>query len=493
MREIAYCFITIILMISVLQSQEDVEDMMRKLQEATQEKINQSEQAVQDFIDKNDAEFAKFLEEDWRMFQAFKGEVRDEKPKPKTIPVAEVKKDIVYTGKPVEKIPIPKYSAQEKVKPMIEYKFRPDIKKKKITVDFFNVKLEPEYDVKMQTLVLRDINNESISNCWETLSASDYEALLEQTKAYKNNINLNDWGNILLLHEIGSEMFNKSNNESNLFIWFMMSKMGYDIKIGYDNANIFLLIPSKNMIYSTPYLMLNSRKYFIVSLDNSNTNESGAIYTYEGEYPGSDRLFSMNIDNSPIFLNQKINREYNFKYKDTYYTVPVIFNKDAIDFFEYYPQTNFEVYFTSKVTPSVDYSFSIAFKPLIENKSETEAVNIILRFVQTAFEYKTDGEHFGREKPLFPEETLYYKYSDCEDRSILFAHLVRELLGLEVIGLNYPSHIATAVKFDIPVSGDYITYNQKKYLICDPTYINADIGQCMPRFKYEKLEIIHLK
>lgn len=31
----------------------------------------------------------------------------------------------------------------------------------------------------------------------------------------------------------------------------------------------------------------------------------------------------------------------------------------------------------------------------------------------------------GREKALFPEESLFYNYSDGEDRSILFADLVR--------------------------------------------------------------------
>lgn len=188
-----------LLMLSSLNAQDDVEEMVKKLQRATQDYIDNTEKAVQDFIDKNDAEFAKFLEEDWQMFQAFKGEVRDEKPKPKTIPVAEAQKDIVFTGKPVEKIPIPKYSAQEKVEPIIKSSFRPSVQTEKITVDFFNVRLEWEFDVKMQTLGLSNINNESISKCWEMLSSSDYKALVDQTLSYKNSMNLNDWGYILIV------------------------------------------------------------------------------------------------------------------------------------------------------------------------------------------------------------------------------------------------------------------------------------------------------
>ena len=45
------------------------------------------------------------------------------------------------------------------------------------------------------------------------------------------------------------------------------------------------------------------------------------------------------------------------------------------------------------------------------------------------------------------DEPLFYPYSDCEDHSVLFAYLVRELPGLEVIGLDYPGHVATAVRF----------------------------------------------
>jgi hypothetical protein len=117
-------------------------------------------------------------------------------------------------------------------------------------------------------------------------------------------------------------------------------------------------------------------------------------------------------------------------------------------------------------------------------------VNILLRFVQTAFEYKNDEMQFGREKPFFLEETLFYPYSDCKDRAILVVFLVRQLLGLEVIGLDYPDHSATAVKFSTDVRGDTMEYKGSKYLVCDPTCINANIGQCMPKFVGIEPEII---
>ena len=82
----------------------------------------------------------------------------------------------------------------------------------------------------------------------------------------------------------------------------------------------------------------------------------------------------------------------------------------------------------------------------IKGKSQKDAANILIDFVQTAFEYQTDDVQFGYERPLFADETFFYPYSDCEDRSILFAHLVKDLLGLDVVLLYYPGHLATAVK-----------------------------------------------
>ena len=57
---------------------------------------------------------------------------------------------------------------------------------------------------------------------------------------------------------------------------------------------------------------------------------------------------------------------------------------------------------------------------------------------------------------------------------------MKELLGLDVVLLEYPSHIATAVCFNEKIEGDYFDLSGKKYIICDPTYIGAPIGKSMP-------------
>ena len=131
-------------------------------------------------------------------------------------------------------------------------------------------------------------------------------------------------------------------------------------------------------------------------------------------------------------------------------------------------------------------------KKQIKGKTQEEAANMLINFVQTAFDYATDDEQFGYERPLFGDEIFYYPYSDCEDRSILYSILVRDLLGLDVVLLYFPGHLATAVKFTEDISGYYLTIDNEKYLICDPTYIGAPIGDCMPDYQNVSAEIIKI-
>jgi hypothetical protein len=105
----------------------------------------------------------------------------------------------------------------------------------------------------------------------------------------------------------------------------------------------------------------------------------------------------------------------------------------------------------------------------------------VLHFVQKSFKYETDGMQFGREKVMFAQETLFYDKSDCEDRAVLYAYLVKKLFGINVIGIKYKDHMATALY--IPMKGDSIKIKSKRFVVADPTYINASIGQSMPKYK----------
>ncbi|MCD8136397.1 MAG: hypothetical protein LUH01_10815 [Parabacteroides gordonii] len=88
---------------------------------------------------------------------------------------------------------------------------------------------------------------------------------------------------------------------------------------------------------------------------------------------------------------------------------------------------------------------------------------------------------------------LYYPYNDCEDRAIFFCRLVQILLDRPVALVDYPNHIAAAVCFSEPIKGTSVQQEGKEYTLCDTTYINVGIGECMEQFVKIRPQLIQLK
>ena len=175
-------------------------------------------------------------------------------------------------------------------------------------------------------------------------------------------------------------------------------------------------------------------------------------------------------------------------------------NRNLMDFYAQYPSayvdgnlyTRWAVYANTPLDGAMAESLYPSLREAIGGLSERDAVNKLLNFVQTAFEYGYDDEIWGGDRAFFAEETLYYPYADCEDRAVLFSRLVRDLVGLDVVLLYYPGHLAAAVEFKDEVFGDYLVHNQKKYIVCDPTYIGAPVGRTMPNMNNQEAQIIIL-
>ena len=440
----------------------------------------------QQFKEERDREFTEFLKKEWRGMQLLSGVKQDEKPKPVKLPKATSPPPIfmdTVKSVPVRIPPPPKETTKPTPPPP-----QVDEEKNKLSVSvaFFDATLVIRCDEAMKIPVPGQIGKESISAFWAAMSNSSYEDLLAQAKFQRERMKLNDWGYCVLLQRIGEVVNGNNPNAGTLFAWFMLSKTGYEARVGYADNKVFLMIPSRNNLYGIPYFTFSgkgAKRYYAVPVSRQIGQAGTELYTYEGSYEGAETPLDFGFARFPQFADASGSRNLRFIWDGKNVPVPVQYRRDAVDFFEFYPQTSFEVYFSAPVSSEVSSTLLAALRPVIQGKSELDAVNILLRFVQTAFQYKTDQDQFGREKPLFPDETVFYPYSDCEDRSVLFAFLIRSLTGLEVVGLDYPGHIATAVQFPSQVPGEAVTYQNKRFVVCDPTYINAGAGMCMPQFK----------
>lgn len=356
----------------------------------------------------------------------------------------------------------------------------------KFALNFYGASLPFYYNEDMAMRAPKELNNETISRYWKEMSGKDNKDFLKELGYYRENNSLNDWAYCLLLDQAATRLFGSSHNDRHMFIWFMLNKSGYRSRIGYTDDRVYLLVPSDDKIFGLPFFTeeASKRRIYMIDFDNLEKAPASSLYTYEGDYPEASKFISLRF-RQPIKLSEETAKKtLKFSYHGTEYSVNSVYNKSMVDFLKAYPYSELAIYFRSPVSSEQAAPMLNGLKEIIKGKPAPEAVNILLRFVQTAFGYKLDDDQFGREKPLFVEETLYYDCFDCEDRSVLFSYLVKSLLGLSVVGLDFPGHVAAAVAFSEDVPGDFVTYKNKKYMICDPTYINAYVGMSMPDFKY---------
>ncbi len=465
----------------------------------------QQSQQIESYISEQDAAFVSFLEKDWIGFQAAIGKKRFEEPKPETPPVVESSPEPEFIDtskvrsiplpelkqevKPVALVPVEDPSGNVSMRSFTDAGDVPEPEDDILTIDFYDVTTKIRYGEDQDAAPLASIDKDAIADFWQQTASADTDKTLTDLMSLKESLKMNDWAYIIYLKSLANLRYPESTGSANLIMWYYLVKSGYNIKVGYDKSGVFLLISGKQVIYGYPYVDVDGVTYYAVTFSDHSPEE---IYTYQGEYPDAVNPIDLTLDCAPEFSDEMRNRTLKFTYQSKEYEIPVEYSLSAVTFYKDYPATDLDVYFETPLSVESEVTLTEKLKPLLEGRSEAEALNILLRFVQTAFEYKTDQDQFGGEKSFFPDEAIHYPYCDCEDRSILFARLVRNLLGRKVIGLKYPGHIATAVRLEADIEGDAVVYQDTKYLICDPTYINANIGTAMPDYREINPEVIPL-
>jgi hypothetical protein len=295
-----------------------------------------------------------------------------------------------------------------------------------------------------------------------------------------------------MLGKVCEKQYGKTN-EATLAQAFLMVQSGYRIRLGVSEGKLQMLVASLYDIYGYRFYKLDGTKFYVVSGD-----KSSQMHICESKYEKEHSL-SMQIAKLPKLAGEPTPKRTLSSKKGV--TASVSVNKNLIDFFDTYPQacykgnatTRWAAYANTPLDKSVQNALYPPLKKTIEGMNERQAVEILLNWVQTAFVYEYDDKVWGCDRAFFAEESLFYPYCDCEDRSILLSRLVRDLLGLKVILVFYPGHLAMAVHFTEEVKGDYIMLDGMKFVICDPTYINAPVGKTMPNMNNSKATVILLE
>jgi hypothetical protein len=340
------------------------------------------------------------------------------------------------------------------------------------------------------------LSEQSVKLFYKKINEGNYQSIVDSLINYKEKHQLNDWLYYQLVRKVAQQISPKSENYSRytLYKWFFMAKSGYDARLAIANKQFIFYILNDEDILDVPYFIINKRKYTTLNyhdLDEMDFHKNQPL-PIEIPIPGASKTFSYKVTRMPDFKSEDyFIKELNFNYRNKSYNFSIKLNADVEKIFTNYPTVDFESYFNIPLSKET-YSSIIPFlKKNMQGMSQRQGVDYLMRFTRYAFLYENDEQNFGKEKRLSPEETLFSKYSDCDDRAGLFFYLVKEIYNLPMIAVLYPTHVNIAVQFTKPI-GKPIFYKGKKYTICEPTPQLNDlrIGQVSAKLKNTPYQIV---
>ncbi len=359
--------------------------------------------------------------------------------------------------------------------------------------DVVNLQLDESVAIDVPEL----LTQQAVKQFYATLNNAHYQTLIDSLVSFKETHQLNDWLYYQLVRKSAQAFSPKEENYSRytLYKWFLMAKSGYDARVALTTDKVIFYVYSNEDVSDIPYFMIDDKKYVTLNYHDyakADLNQDPPM-PVAITIPGASASFSYKVTRMPDFKPEGyFLKELTFNYDNKPYFFEVKLSKDVQALFKNYPVVDFESYFNIPLTKETYSSLIPLLKKNIKGMDQKKGVDYLMNFTRYAFLYETDEHNFGTEKRMSPGETLFSKYSDCDDRAALFFYLVKEIYNLPMIALLYPTHINVAVQFNKPV-GTPIVYKGKFYSECEPTPQGEDlqIGQVSTKLRNVPYQIVY--
>ncbi|MDE6741646.1 MAG: hypothetical protein K2J58_04880 [Muribaculaceae bacterium] len=396
---------------------------------------------------------------------------------------------------PIKEVPVPKPTPSPEPKPEPKPTPKPEPVKPAIPTQKFSIygtEGAVRFD-KSKAFRLPDISENSVADAWLKLSGDDYTNIVVDCLNLRKELKLGDWAYLTMINKMAKSLMGKDTNEATLLTAFVYSQSGYKMRLANENGKLRMLYASKHQIFDRPYLTLDGDFFYCLG------SNPQSLKVADTKYP-NEKALSLVLSEQPKLQYAQGGKKTRKSKRYPEVVTDVTVNTNLLDFYTDYPTsmlgdnvvTKWAVYGNTPLSEDVKSQLYPSLKVAIRDCSKKEAVEKLLNYVQTGFEYEYDDKVWGHDRPFFAEESLHYPYCDCEDRAVLFSRLVRDLVGLDAILVFYPGHLASAVEFPGEVAGDYISYDGRKFTVCDPTYIGAPIGLTMPNMNNATAKVILL-
>lgn len=305
-----------------------------------------------------------------------------------------------------------------------------------------------------------------------------------------DSLNFPDWLRLRLVGEIAKRAA-KKNNQRVFAAMILLRAMGYNAAIILLSKQWRLAIEIDQKIFFATIFEESKKRYAIYDIEKGElmkaTGESDGFYDANENFGQNLEPLALFQDGLPNLPFKPMEKTVKWTFEGEAYSLSYALNENLARYLESRPQVDVSLYFNETVSPDIVQAVIEPLKRIIAQKgfASRRAVAFLHAFVLNGFAYKDDMQTPRGQHVNSLHETLASDFSDCEDRAILLAALIRGALGYEVVGIEFPNHISLAVHFpDFQPQEEDETYrfDGKRFLSSDPSCFGA-LGNVNPDFK----------
>lgn len=365
--------------------------------------------------------------------------------------------------------------------PMPPYQEEPGNTDGKDVVKFYGMEITvPQIDFKISKNLSQAAD---LANHWKLMDEQDLDKLAEDYLLPQiKKLGLNDYLTYEFLCAYMDNKFPDAGLSSKMSaVHYLLANLGYDVRIAIatETGDPVILMPCEQMVYGLPYMTMGGRKYFLMAPEGVNLNGVRVATCDLPKAAKNGKSVDMRINGLNLPMKERP-----FKVANGNLTLTGTLNENLMPIVYKYPQMDTEGFAVSVLDKDLRDDLVKQIKSQLGDKDKLAATNELLRFMQFGFDYATDDEYHGFEKPYFLEENFYYPKNDCEDRAIFYTYMLWNALGIENQLLAFPGHESASVTIPgASVTGTSYDHEGKTYYISDPTYVGSTTGQCMRQFE----------
>lgn len=326
-----------------------------------------------------------------------------------------------------------------------------------LTNDFFKEQVSRFEGLNMNQQTTLLINDSAVSS------------FVKEANQYASSYKLDDIAYLMLVQKAAAMITPK--NETNFakqFVYAVLYHKGLDVILGVSNNDITVYGATNFAIKNVLFVQFNNKTYYDLSFDQKKEPKHEQLADMGNLQTAN--LIKLNKLTPPALGKLSSNKTIPFEYDDYVYFFTSRINQSLVEYYHDLPDIEMSlVYLNYGLSEKGANSLVNQLKDATAYMSKEKAVNFVLSFVQS-LDYAKDMDVLGKEKFAFPEEALANDFSDCEDRSMLFAYLVREVTNLQSIGLLYKdaAHMNVAVENWRKNTGDLSVYDMD-FVVCEPS------------------------